>query len=252
MPDELKSKLGRRDFFKGAAILAAGAATTVAEAQTPPAAPSAAPVTPSASTAATPAPAPAAGYESFGPDEAGFVEAMVTVMCPADNLTPNGVDCGVAVYIDRQLAGGFGQGERLYMHGPWKKGKPQLGYQMPLAPEQYFKFGLAVADAAANKRFGKAFAALATADADTFLHDIAGGKVTDDRIDLASWFNETVYPLFAQGCFADPIYGGNVNKVFWKMIGYPGLPAVHTLDMVNYLGKPDPDGQNPKSIADLS
>ena len=52
------------------------------------------------------------GYASFGPDEAAFVEAMLNIMCPADAHTPNGVDCGLAIYIDRQLAGSFGQGAR--------------------------------------------------------------------------------------------------------------------------------------------
>ena len=35
-----------------------------------------------------------------------------------------------------------------------------------------------------------------------------------------------VYPLFQQACFADPVYGGNRDKVFWKMIGYPGPAGV--------------------------
>jgi gluconate 2-dehydrogenase gamma chain len=68
---------------------------------------------PAAQPAAQPAPVPP-GYESLGPAEAAFVEAMVNVMCPADALTPNGVDCGLATFIDRQLAGGFGKGERYY------------------------------------------------------------------------------------------------------------------------------------------
>ena len=98
-------------------------------------------------------PAPAAGYESLSPDEAAFVEAMVNVMCPPDHLTPNGTDCGLATYIDRQLAGGYGKGERLYMRDPWKQGKPQQGYQLPLTPEQFFKAGIAAADEAARKEF---------------------------------------------------------------------------------------------------
>jgi hypothetical protein len=84
------------------------------------------------------------------------------------------------------------------------------------------------------------------------LHDLAAGKVTDARVPLTSWFNELVYPLFAQACFADPIYGGNVGKVFWKMIGYPGLPATHAQDMLDFRGKPYPDAADPKSIADFS
>jgi gluconate 2-dehydrogenase gamma chain len=205
----------------------------------------AAPVVPAASK-------PALGYQSLGPDEAAFVEALVNVMCPADDLTPAGVDCGLAVYIDRQLAGGFGKGERLYMRGPWNQGKPELGYQLPLTPEQYFKAGVAAADAACGKRFAKAFDELSPSDADAFIQDMAAGKLADSRFQLARWFNDIVYPLFVQACFADPIYGGNNDKVFWRMIGYPGLPATHTRNMVDFRGKPFPGANDPKSIADFS
>jgi gluconate 2-dehydrogenase gamma chain len=83
--------------------------------------------------------AEAAGYTSLSPEEAAFTEAMVNVMCPADSFTPSGVDCGLAIYIDRQLAGSFGKGAKRYLRGPWAQGKPQHGYQLPLTPEQYFK-----------------------------------------------------------------------------------------------------------------
>jgi len=193
-----------------------------------------------------------AGYASLGLDEAAFVEMLVNVMCPADNLTPNGVDCGLATFIDRQLAGDFGRGDRLYRLGPWRRGKPQLGYQLPLTPEQFFKAGVGAAEAACSRRFGKRFEELAAADADAFLQEVAGGKVEDPKFPLAQWFNELVYPLFAQACFADPIYGGNQGKVFWKLVGYPGLPAFHAQNMVAYRGKPFPGAAEPKSIQDFS
>lgn len=221
-----------------AATIGASAAATAAQAEVP------------ASTALA-ATAPA-GYQSLSLDDAAFVEALVNVMCPADHLTPNGVDCGLATYMDRQLAGGFGQGERLYAHGPWKKGKPQFGYQLPLTPEQFFKIGVAAANAACKKQHGKNFDALAAADADAFLTQLAAGKVTDPRVPLDLWFNGLVYPLFVQACYADPIYGGNHDKVFWRMIGYPGLPATHQRDMVAFRGKPYPGAKDPKSIADFS
>jgi len=41
------------------------------------------------------------GYTSLSPEEAGFTEALVNVMCPADEFTPDGVACGLAVYIDQ-------------------------------------------------------------------------------------------------------------------------------------------------------
>lgn len=197
-------------------------------------------------------PAPAAGYVSLSQDEAAFVETMVTVMCPADEYTPNGVDCGVAIYMDRQLAGEFGQGARRYMRGPWHPGKPEHGYQSPLSPEQFFKLGLAAVAAACETRHGKPFDELTPAQADDFLKSLAGGDITDARLPLASWFNEIVLPLFNQACFADPIYGGNNGKVFWRLIGYPGLPATNTINVVQYRGKPFPGAMEPKSIADFS
>ncbi len=199
-----------------------------------------------------PTAAPFTGYQFLGPADATFVETMVNIMCPADQYTPNGVDCGLANYIDRQLAGAFGQGEGRYMRGPWKQGKPQLGYQLPLTPAQFFKAGLAAASEACTRKYGKSFDQLSPADANTFLQDLQANKYTDPRVPLASWFNELVYPLFAQACFADPMYGGNNNKTFWKLVGYPGLPATHTLDMVQYRGKPYPGARDPKSIVDFS
>jgi gluconate 2-dehydrogenase gamma chain len=237
----------RRDVLKRIAAVASSAPLAPALIATSP---------PAAAQPAAPAPAAPgsseSGYQSLGPEEAAFVETLVNVMCPADHLTPSGVDCGLAVFIDRQLAGGFGQGERLYMQGPWRKGKPQLGYQLPLTPEEFFKAGIAAANAACKARYAKPFFALAPGDADAFLKEIAAGKVTDARVPLGLWFSELVYPLFTQACFADPIYGGNRDKVFWRIVGYPGLPATHRNDMVDFRGKPFPGAKDPKSIADFS
>ena len=242
MENKNAEKLGRRKFLQRTLIAAGGA--------------SLAPRLVGGGSAQAPNPAPAediaAVYQSFGPDEAAFVEAMVNVMCPADELTPNGVDCGLAIFIDRQLAGGFGKGDRLYRRGPWRTGLPELGYQHPLTPEDFFKAGLAAADAACLRLRGKAFAALDAVEGDRFLKDVSEGRITDGRVPLAEWFNELVYPLFNQACFADPIYGGNKDKIFWKMIGYPGLPAVNGLNMVKYRGKPFPGAKTPQSIADFS
>jgi gluconate 2-dehydrogenase gamma chain len=177
---------------------------------------------------------------------------MVNVMCPADEYTPNGVDCGLAIFMDRQLSGAFGQGAGRYMSGPWAPGKPQTGLQLPMTPEQFFKAGVAAANQLCQAKFGKAFDMLTPVEADGFLKNIQSGKAKSGDIPLASWFQDLIYPLFQQACYADPMYGGNNNKVFWKMIGYPGLPATHTLDMVNFRGKPFPGAKTPKSIADFS
>jgi gluconate 2-dehydrogenase gamma chain len=134
---------------------------------------------------------------------------MVNVMCPEDALTPNGVDCRLATYMDRQLAGAFGRGDRLYRQGPVRTGKPQHGYQLPLTPEQFFKAGVTVVDAACAQRFGKGFDE-PRRRRPTVLAGLAAGKVA--AASLAQWFNELVTAFPRPAC--DPIYGGNHGKVF--------------------------------------
>ena len=110
-----------------------------------------------------------------------------------------------------------------------------------LRPQQHARSDLA---GASNR--------IAAADREQFLQDLSTGKVKEGPLDLAAWFNGLAYPLFVQGAFADPIYGGNRDKAAWKMIGYPGLPAVYNQDVVRYRGKPHPRSANPQSIQDLS
>ncbi len=191
-------------------------------------------------------------YLALDPGEADFVEQLVNVMCPPDGLAASGVECGLATFFDRQLAGSFGRGERLFMQGPWRPGRPEDGYQLPMNPRQYFKLGLAAADQACEKLHGRKFAALSAVGADSFLQELASGNLSDAPFELRIWFDELVYPLFTQACFADPVYGGNRDKVFWKMIGYPGLPAVNGLNMKQFRGKPFPDAARPRSMEDFS
>lgn len=254
MAEEHDKDHPRRSFLKHAAGLGASSllpalvpaqlsAATAPSTAGPPA--TAAPASGSDSAASIP-------YQSLSPEEASFVEALVNVMCPADELSPSGVDCGLATYIDRQLAGPYGKGAGRYQRGPYRSGKPQLGWQLPLTPEEFCKGGIAAANALCKRDRGKLFADLSAAEADEFLVAIQGERASDDDFPLALWFNEAIYPLFVEACFADPMYGGNRNAVFWKMIGYPGLPAAHALDMVRYRGKPFPGAEHPKSIADFT
>jgi len=243
----------RRRFIKNiagvAAVIPIQALATAPSAE---AAASAPPASPSAGSAPGSVSVVPDGYQFFSAEEAAFVEAAVSTMCPADELTPDGVACGLATYIDRQLAGGFGTGERLYMQGPWHAGKPEQGYQLPFDPAGFFRAGLAAAQAACQAANGKKLEQLTPPQRDVFLTALAQGKVTDHSVPLAQWFNELVFPLFEQACFADPVYGGNRDKVFWRMVGYPGLPAFHTVDVQNFRGKPFPGAQQPKSIQDFS
>src|SRR5581483_9848493 len=57
----------------------------------------------------------------FTDPEVAFVRAACARMIPNDSLGPGAVEAGVPEFIDRQLAGQFGQGLRWYMQGPWAK-----------------------------------------------------------------------------------------------------------------------------------
>ena len=192
-----------------------------------------------AAPASEPANTQAIPYQSLSPDEATFIEALVNVMCPADEYTPSGVDCGLATYMDHQLAGPYGKGDGRYQRGPFRSGKPEFGLQLPLTPEQFCKAGIAAANAACIRERGKPFDQLAPADADEFLKAIQDDRVHSEGISLTLWFNEVVYRLFVEACFADPLYGGNRDAVFWKMIGYPGARADYT-DWVEVRNRPYP------------
>ena len=177
-----------------------------------------APTEPAAAAPRAPFVDPASPYRSLSRDEAAFTETMVNVLCPADALTPNGVTCGLAMFIDRELAGDVGTDRRARVARQHGKA-------------QFFKAGIAAANTAAQERFGVRFSQLAAPDAGAFLRDIAAGHVIDTDVPLAFWLNQLVYPLLMQACFAGPIYDGYTNKVFWKLFGYVGGPCPTTVEL---------------------
>jgi len=221
----------RRDFLKGAVVGGAAAATgtvataTTAEAQAQPATSPAQPEQP--------------GYAFLNIEEAAFVEALVDHMVPADNLSPKGTDIGINIYIDRALAGGWGKGERLYMQGPWKRGTPNQGYQLPLTPAQLYRAGIEATNAYCRKTYGgKPFDRLDSKQREEVLLGLSGGKITFENGPPARTFWGTVYQNVMEGMFSDPIHGGNRNKAGWKMIGFPGAIAVHRDHVEQYRNKP--------------
>jgi gluconate 2-dehydrogenase gamma chain len=235
----------RRSFLKGAGAASAAVATALttpaeqAAAQTP-GAPVAAPAAP---------PATSEAYLTLTATEAAFLSAAYDTFIPADRLSPSGTDCGLVTYMDRQLAGAWGNGARFYRAGPFLQGKPEHGYQLPLTPREFFTAGIRAANAWSRKTYGKDFDRLTPADRDAALKAIEQGKA--DLPDLnAKPFFEALYQSAMEGFFADPIYGGNRNKASWRMVGYPGLPASYGAKAEVYRGKKL--NIEPQSIADFS
>jgi gluconate 2-dehydrogenase gamma chain len=240
-----EDSIPRRSFLKGAGAAGAAAATVLsgnsepaqAQAQTQ---------------APTPAAAPPAAVEAhltLTATEAAFLSAAYDTFIPADKMSPSGTGCGLVTFIDRQLAGAWGNGARLYRNGPFLQGKPEHGYQLPLTPREYFAAGIKATNAWTRKTYGKEFDRLAPAERDATLKAMEAGKA--DFADFnAKPFFEALYQSAMEGFFADPIYGGNRNKVSWRMVGYPGLPASYGAKAEAYRGKKL--NIEPQSIADFT
>jgi gluconate 2-dehydrogenase gamma chain len=159
-------------------------------------------------------------------------------MIPADDLSPKGTDIGLSIYIDRALAGGWGKGERLYMQGPWKRGTPNQGYQLPLTPAQLYRAGIEATNAHCRKTYGKPFDRIDAKQREEVLVGLSGGKITFENGPPVRVFWGTVYQTVMEGMFSDPIYGGNRDKAGWKLIGFPGAVAVHREHVAQYRDKP--------------
>jgi gluconate 2-dehydrogenase gamma chain len=166
--------------------------------------------------------------------EAAFAEAAVDTLIPADELTPSGSACGVAVFIDRQLAGAFGAGARSYREGPFLKGKPEHGYQLALTPRELFREGVIAVNAFSNAKFGRPFDGL---EEPVRIELLTLLEKDQSGLTLGQPFFELLLALSMEGFFSDPMYGGNRDKVAWKMLGFPGLPAIYQSDIKTYHGK---------------
>jgi gluconate 2-dehydrogenase gamma chain len=232
----------RRKFLWGAGLAGTAVATGVA----PATAQNAVPGSAQPAAAAVPAPEP---LLTLTPTEHAFIVAAVDTLIPADNLSLSGSECGVATFIDRQLGGAYGNGARLYRDGPFHKAKPELGYQLPLNPREFFRAGIAAANEWSRKTHGKDFDRLPEAAREAALKSMEAGKAEFPGFSSRAFFN-VLLQITMEGFFADPIYGGNRDMASWKMVGYPGLPATYREDIKKYFGKTY--DKPPRSIADFS
>jgi len=204
---------------------------------------------PQAAPPSTAAPPLVHSYTFLTSPEAAFVEAAVDRLIPADALTPSGTDCGVATFIDRQLAGAWGSGDRVYMQGPWQPGTPTQGYQLPMTPAEFFRAGIAATTAYCVKTYQKEFDRLVPDLQVQVLQSLEQGRIVLDGVPAQRFF-DLLLDTAMQGFFADPLYGGNRDKVAWKMIGFPGVIAIYAEHIKTYRNRRY--DVEPASIVDLS
>jgi gluconate 2-dehydrogenase gamma chain len=199
----------------------------------------------------------------FSKEESEFIDAAVARLIPADELGPGAKEAGVTVFLDRQLAGPYGQGQTWYMQGPWQAGDKTQGYQSRLTPAQLYRAAIQSVDDHCRDKFqGKRFTELSEDQQDQILTAMEKGNIKltglgTHPVEIEGMKSDGFLLLLMQntteGYFSDPLYGGNRDMVGWKLIGFPGARYDYreyvsqhgkklALEPVGILGRP---GWNP-------
>ena len=138
----------------------------------------------------------------FTEAEALIVAATASRIFPSDDSGPGAHEAGVAIYIDRQLAGPYGRDRYRYTQPPFEDAAPEFGYQGQATPREIYRDGL---------KNLKDFHLLPPEEQDKTLHQIE-----------SSYFFFLLRRHTLEGMFSDPIHGGNADMVGWQLIGFPG------------------------------
>lgn len=154
----------------------------------------------------------------FTAAEAKTIQAACERIFPTDENGPGATEAGVVIYIDRQLAGPYGRDKYRYTKGPWFESVPEHGYQGKETPQQIYRTGIG--------QLGNNFAAAPPDQQDLRLE-----KIQDDH------FFQLLRAHTVEGMFCDPLHGGNIGMVGWKLIGFPGPRMSYRYEIDKYHGK---------------
>jgi len=161
-------------------------------------------------------------YGCLTQPEVRFLDAAVARLIPADELGPGAKEADVTYYIDRQLCSVWGTHGRNYRSGPWLAGTPQQGFQSRLTPQEIYHVGILETNQYCVKQYGKNFEFLTGEQQDEVLQALEHGKIELPSLSSKLFFG-LLWRNTEEGFFADPLYGGNRDKVGWKLLGFPGV-----------------------------
>jgi gluconate 2-dehydrogenase gamma chain len=166
--------------------------------------------------------------------EAAIAGAMADRVFPRDGASPSATEIGFIPYLDEQLAGGWGSGERFFRQGPFVEPETSgHGYQLSLTPRDLYRRILPEIDGYAQRGYGgRSFVDLSEQQQDAVLTALQNGRVDLGLgSDPNGYTSASFFAMFLQnvreGLFSDPVYGGNKNVSGWKWVGYPGDPMAY-------------------------
>lgn len=153
----------------------------------------------------------------FTETEALVVAAAVARIFPSDDSGPGAREAGVAIYIDRQLAGSYGRDRYRYTQPPFEEAPHELGYQGKETPREIYREGL---------KNLTGFHLLPPEEQDKALQQI------ESTVFFALLRRNTI-----EGMFCDPVHGGNADMIGWQLIGFPGPRMSNYDDVEKHYGE---------------
>ncbi len=160
--------------------------------------------------------------------------AATELIYPEDEHGPGAIALGAPYFIDKQLASPWGSNADDYRKGPFKAG------EIPLDNSEIFLQGVRKLNEVSEKQHeGALFKDLSEEQQITILTAFQMGEVEMQFINSAVFFN-SLRSATLQGCFADPLYGGNKDMAGWKMKEFPGAQMSYTayLDKEEFVSIP--------------
>ena len=149
------------------------------------------------------------------------LSAATEQIFPEDEHGAGAIKLGAPFYIDKQLASPWGRNADDYMKRPFKNGA------IPLNRSDIILQGIRKLNDISQQRHKDIFNQLTAEDQIVILQDFEAGKVEIGLFSSAVFF-ALLRQLTIEGCYCDPMHGGNKNMEGWKMKEFPGAYMSYT------------------------
>ena len=163
---------------------------------------------------------------AFSPRQHATAAALFERLFPADDGLPGAAEIGVVKYLENALT----------------------GYAQDDVPA--YQQGLDSLDKAAMDQNGLHFAACSDAQQDTLIKALEADELDGFRHPTGPEFMEMAIGHMREGVFADPVHGGNRDKLGWKTINHPGVWLSNSPDEM-MASEPVTKGDRFQSLEDL-
>lgn len=174
-----------------------------------------------------------------------ILSAATECIFPNDENGPGAIALGAPYFIDKQLAGQWGYNAKEFMLGPFLKGEPENQYQSSMVRNEIFIAGIRKIDEVSRQQFDEKFVDLDEEQQNTILSAFDNNEV-DMRGVPSSTFFSLLRQATMEGCYADPLYGGNRNMDGWRMKEFPGAQPAY----INEIESDDFVKMEPTSLRD--